>query len=112
MSRSSEPFWWSLFAAGGVVAAFLMPATILVTGLLVPAGLVSADTLEPLLHQPLVRLYLFVVIALPLFHAAHRTRLTLIDLKVRAMRGWPGFLLYAVAVAGTLAAAWLVIRQA
>jgi fumarate reductase subunit D len=94
----------------GVAAAFLMPVTILVTGVLLPTGLVSAAGLERLLHHPLARLYLLLVIALPLFHAAHRTRFTLADLGLRGMRGWPSLLLYGVAIAGTAAAAILLIR--
>ncbi|MES4792526.1 MAG: fumarate reductase subunit D, partial [Chloroflexota bacterium] len=31
--RSNEAFWWSLFSAGGVISAFLLPITILITGL-------------------------------------------------------------------------------
>lgn len=34
--RFLEPLWWVLFSAGGVVAAFLVPAHIVLTGLAMP----------------------------------------------------------------------------
>ncbi len=74
MARSNEPFWWSLFSAGGVVAAFFLPVTILITGILVPAGWLMAEDLRVLVGHPLTRLYLFVLISLPMFHWAHRFR--------------------------------------
>jgi fumarate reductase subunit D len=110
MMRSSEPFWWSLFGAGGVVSAFLTPITLVVTGVLLPAGLVTPASLSHLMHHPLARLYLFVLISLSLFHAAHRSRFTLVDLGLRWMRGTGSLLLYAGAIAGSLLAAWLLIR--
>ncbi|MGH2399043.1 MAG: hypothetical protein ACRDF6_04290, partial [bacterium] len=36
--RTTEPLWWLLFAAGGTVAAFLLPAQVLLTGLAAPLG--------------------------------------------------------------------------
>jgi Fumarate reductase subunit D len=46
MKRSDEPVYWLLFGAGGVVAAVLLPVMILITGLLVPLGILNADTLS------------------------------------------------------------------
>jgi fumarate reductase subunit D len=46
MKRSDEPVYWLLFGAGGVVAAVLLPVLILITGLLVPLGILNADTLS------------------------------------------------------------------
>ena len=36
--RSSEPFFWSLFGAGGVVVAFIVPMLIFITGVAGPLG--------------------------------------------------------------------------
>ena len=36
MKRSNEAFLWSLFSAGGVMAALFVPALVLVTGLVLP----------------------------------------------------------------------------
>ncbi len=80
MARSNEPIWWSLFSAGGVVAAFFMPVTILITGIVVPADWLKAEDLRELVGHPLPRLYLFVLISLPMFHWAHRFRDVAVDL--------------------------------
>lgn len=109
MSRRSEPFWWSLFAAGGAVTAFFLPVTIFLTGVALPAGWIAPSSLYLLLHHPLARLYLFLVISLALFHAAHRIRWTLADLGLRSFRGGLGNLLYGLALVGTAAALWLAI---
>ena len=31
--RSHEPFWWSIFGMGGVIAALFIPVMIFVTGI-------------------------------------------------------------------------------
>jgi fumarate reductase subunit D len=111
MAKSNEPIWWSLFAAGGVVAALFLPATMFITGFAIPTGLIDEHKLFDLIHHPLTRLYLFVVIAFPLFHGAHRSLFTLIDLGLKEMRSLLAVLLYGGAVAGTVIAAWLLIRM-
>lgn len=82
MPRSNTPFLWFLFSAGGTVAAFLFPVHLLLTGLAIPLGWVEGPRYEALLElarQPLARVYLLVLISLPLFHWAHRFRYTLYD---------------------------------
>jgi fumarate reductase subunit D len=111
MNRTSEPLWWSLFAAGGQVSAFFTPATAFLTGIAVPAGLISAPGLFNLVHHPLTRLYLFLVISLPLFHGAHRTLTTLAEIGLKGMRQVLAFLLYGAAVVGTVVAAVLLVRM-
>jgi fumarate reductase subunit D len=110
MAKSNEPFWWALFGAGGMVAALFLPATVLVTGFAVPAGSVTEGDLRALLANPLVRLYLFVLISLSLFHWAHRFRFTLVDLGLQAARSVVAWLCYGSAVLGTLLAALLALR--
>ena len=39
--KTCEPFWWALFSAGGVVAAFLIPIHIVIVGFAVPLGWIS-----------------------------------------------------------------------
>ena len=89
--NSLEPLWWSLFGIGGAVAAFLFPLHIFIQGVAKPLGLVSPDILNydqlhALFQSPvislIVKLYLFALIVFPLFHAAHRIRLTLEDLRM------------------------------
>ena len=48
MAKSNEPIFWSLFSAGGVVAAFFIPITIVLTGMAVPADWISAEALREL----------------------------------------------------------------
>lgn len=82
MRRDLTPLLWTLFSAGGTVAAFLFPVHLFLTGLAFPLGWVappSYDFALELLRHPLVRLYFFVLISLPLFHWAHRFRYTLYD---------------------------------
>src|SRR5438132_1579786 len=105
--RKSEPVWWSLFAVGGVTAAMLMPITIVVLGLGVASGIVSADSLFNLIHNPITRIFLFVLISLSLFHGAHRTLFTLIDLGMKSIRGPLAIILHGTAVVGTILAAYL-----
>jgi fumarate reductase subunit D len=82
--HASHAFWWGLFAVGGMTAAILVPIHILVQGVVGPLGIVPAvtnryETVAAAFANPLVRLYFFVLISLPLFHAAHRLRFTLYD---------------------------------
>jgi fumarate reductase subunit D len=110
MAKSNEPFWWGLFSAGGVVAALLMPITIFITSLGVALGWFSADHLRSLMVHPLGKLYLLLVISLPLFHFAHRFRFTLVDLGLKAASGLISVLCYGSAIVGTLAAVVLIVR--
>ncbi len=38
MKRSNEAFWWSLFAAGGVLAALFVPVLVVMTGFVLPSA--------------------------------------------------------------------------
>ncbi|MDH3741963.1 MAG: fumarate reductase subunit D, partial [Hyphomicrobiales bacterium] len=91
MAKSNKPIVWSLFAGGGLVSAFLIPAMIVITGLAVPMGLLPEDALAydrmlALTGNPIGKLVLFAVIFLSLWHAAHRLRMTLHDLGIRSGR--------------------------
>lgn len=86
-SRSNEPVVWSLFGAGGMVVAFLLPALILTTGIIVPLGVAPEKSLS--YEQTLLfaqswwgALFILAIIALPLFHAAHRIYHGLHDLHL------------------------------
>lgn len=110
MAKSNEPALWALFSAGGVVAAFLMPVTIVITSIGVLQGWVSADRMWDLLHNWLVRLYLVVLISLPLFHWAHRFRFTLVDLGLKSAKWLIAVLCYGAAFVGSVLAIILVCR--
>src|SRR5205809_4636429 len=78
--KNTEPLWWGLFSAGGVVAAFLVPIHILIFGFAVPLGWISDSGM--LYHNWLIKIYLFVLITLPLYHWAHRFYFALNDMKL------------------------------
>ena len=111
--QSNEPFFWGLFSAGGVVAAFLAPIHVLLFGLVFPLGLSgltppSYDHLLALARLPLVRVYLFALCSLPLFHWAHRFRFTLYDgLQIKHLNEVIFGFCYGGALAGTGLAAYL-----
>lgn len=110
MAKSNDPLWWGMFSAGGQISALLMPITVLLIGIGLPLGWISAQGLYDLIHHPLTRLYLFVLIWLSLFHGAHRTITTLVELGLKGMRGLLAFLLYGGAIVGTVLAAVFLIR--
>jgi fumarate reductase subunit D len=107
--------WWFLFAQGGVVAAILIPAHILVQGILGPLGTVPVadrhyDTWVRLVGNPIVKLYLLVLIALPFFHFAHRLRYLLVDLGVPAARSLPAqVIFYGGAIVVTAVTIWVLL---
>ena len=109
MVRSNEPIVWSLFSAGGVVAAFLMPIALLITAIAVPAEVVSAESLRQLVDYPLVRLFLIVLISLPMFHWAHRFRYVAIDLGLKGMSAVLPWICYGTALGVSLLAVWFAL---
>jgi succinate dehydrogenase subunit D len=82
MARSNKPILWLPFAAGGLVAALIIPVLILITGLLLPLGVVHLpyEKMAAFAHNPLGKLILFGMVAFPAWHAAHRLRMTAHDL--------------------------------
>ncbi len=100
MARSNKPLVWSLFAAGGTVSAFVLPVIML---LLILAGLGQVPTaleyenIHAFAANWFGKLALFGVVALCLWHAAHRLRDALHGLGLRADK--------AVAITGYAAAA-------
>ena len=111
-------FWWFMFANGGGIAAIFLPIHILTQGILGPLGVVPVvdrnyDTWISALGNPIVKLYLLTVIAVPFFHFAHRLRYLLVDFGVRAAKGLASqVLFYGFAVAVTLVAIWLLLTVA
>ena len=82
MARSNKPILWLPVAAGGLVAALIIPVLILITGLLMPLGILPLphEKIAAFAHNPLGKLILFGTVALPAWHAAHRLRMTAHDL--------------------------------
>ncbi len=109
--RQLEPFLWLLFSAGGVLAALLIPALVLLFGLMFPLGLLPAPNharFLALLASPLTRLALFLVVMLSLFHWAHRFRYTLYDgLQIKHLNEIVRLFCYGGAIAGSAYAAYI-----
>lgn len=109
--RPKEPFLWTLFSMGGVVAALFIPVHLFLFGLAFPLGWLEPpgyEALAALLRHPLARLYLFVLCSLPLFHWAHRFRYTLYDgLQIKHLNEVINAFCYGGAIVGTLIAAYL-----
>jgi fumarate reductase subunit D len=112
--RSIEPLLWLLFSAGGVLAALLLPALVLLLGLAIPLGWLPAPDfghLLAVLRHPLTRVVLFLLCALSLCHAAHRFRYTLYDgLQIKHLNGLINLLCYGSAIVGSVAALYLLWR--
>jgi len=110
--RPWSPLLWALFSAGGTTAALLYPVHLLLTGFAYPLGWVQAPSHEALLglvRHPAVRLYLLVLIAVPLFHWAHRFRYTLYDgLQLKHLAGPIAALCYGAAAIGSVLAAGVI----
>lgn len=100
--RCNEPFFWSLFAAGGTITALLAPALIVTLGFLVPADQVSFERLHSILTNPLGRLALVGLAGLTLFHAAHRLRHTLLEVGLRRLARPIAVVCYLSALAGSV----------
>lgn len=89
MKRSNAPVFWLLFGAGGMLAALFGPALVFVTGLAVPLGwplpgdLLSYPRVLAFAQHWVGKAFLFVVIALFAWHAAHRILCSLHDLGIR-----------------------------
>ncbi len=100
--RSNEPVFWSLFGAGGVVAAFIVPILIVITGIAVPLGILAPETLaydqmHAFAGNFFGKLFIFAVICLPLWHTAHRVFLSLHDLGIHWGRTFFRWLCYGLA---------------
>jgi fumarate reductase subunit D len=112
MAKSNKPIFWSLFAAGGTLAAFLAPVLALLF-LLAALGhaphLLDYAQLHAFAANWFGKLVAFGIIALFLWHAAHRLRVTLHDFGVRR-DGVVAVVVYIVAAVGTVLAAMYLLR--
>jgi fumarate reductase subunit D len=104
MLERITPLLWLLFSAGGTVAALLFPVHLFLTGLAFPLEWLEAPRYElfhRLVTHPVIRLYLFALISLPLFHWAHRFRYTLYDgLQLKHLTELIAVLCYGAALLG------------
>lgn len=83
-----EPLWWGLFSAGGICFAMFVPAAIVVFAVLAPMGVIelNIEQVRAWFSSIWGLLFIGAVICLPAFHAAHRIRHGLHDVKLGSDR--------------------------
>jgi fumarate reductase subunit D len=112
--RSNAPIFWGLFGAGGMLAALFGPMLILITGILVPTGaLLPADTMSypkmlAFAQNFIGKGFIFVVISLFLWHAAHRIYHSLHEVGIHAGMG-AKLICYGAALISTLISAYVLL---
>lgn len=111
--RPIEPLLWTLFSAGGMVAALVLPALVLFNGLAVGFGWIeplSYESIRQFVAFPVSRALMFIVLSLSLFHWGHRFRYTLYDgLQLKHLNELISVTCYGSAVLGTIAAGYLLL---
>lgn len=112
MAKSNKPIFWSLFAAGGTLAAFVAPVLavlFLMTALGHPPALFGYAQMHAFVAGWLGKLVLFGVITLFLWHAAHRLRTTLHDFGLH-QDSLIAVIVYSVAAVGTVLTGTYLLR--
>ncbi len=113
--RSNAPIFWALFGAGGMLSALLGPMLVFITGLAVPlVWLLPPDTMSyphmlAFAQNIIGKGFIFAIIALFLWHAAHRIYHSLHDVGIHAGTA-AKLLCYGLAMLGTLLAAYALLR--
>jgi fumarate reductase subunit D len=112
MARSNKPIVWGPFAAGGTLTAFLTPVLVVLT-LLAAFGyapqVFSYESMRSLAAHWAAKAAFVAVIGLSLWSAAHRLRITLYDLGLRADT-LVATVLYAATLACTGAAIYYLLK--
>ena len=108
-----EPLIWVLFGQGIMIGTMLLTGWILVVGLLIPLGIVDGDALayeraSRLATNPIGRLVLLGIIALPAWKGAHHVRHFFIDMGHAEKDGVIGSACYVIALAISLAGVYAV----
>ena len=112
MARVNKALFWSLFAAGGTLTAFVFPALALIVVFAAygsPPDVMAFEQIHGLLSNWLVKLVAFGTVALALWHAAHRMRTALHGIGLRA-DGAVAVVGYGLAMLGTLLAAYFLVQ--
>jgi len=112
MAKINKALFWSLFAAGGTVTAFVFPVLALIV-LMAASGstpdIMSFEQMRGLLGNWLGKLVAFGIVSLALWHAAHRLRTALHGLGLRA-DGAVAFAGYGIALLGTIVVAFRLLQ--
>jgi fumarate reductase subunit D len=112
VKRSNKPIFWSLFGGGGMLSALIGPMLIFITGIAVPMGWLSRETMsyERMLaaaQNGFGKVAIVAVIGLFLFHGCHRMYHSLHDFGIHVGPGRKA-LFHGFAALGTAAALYLV----
>ena len=117
MTKTFEPLWWSLFSAGGLVAALFLPIMILLSGIAMPlewfgvgGDVFAYERMRGFVTHPIAQIFLFVLISFPLFHSAHRIHAALSDPWLKHMESFLSVVLYGGAFTGTILTAVILLR--
>lgn len=107
MRRSIQPPFWLLFGAGGMLSALVGWMLVLLTGIAAPLGIVdwmSPPNVRAFAQSVAGKAFVFAVVALFLWHGAHRIFHSLHDL---GLPSGPGAMIacYGLAVGGAATAA-------
>jgi len=102
---------WALFANAAVVAALIMPAHILVQGVLGPLGVLPSfdrhyATFAAAIGNPLVKIYLLLIMGACFYLCGHRVRYVIHELGVHGKLR-VGLVMYGLAGIATVAGAYL-----
>lgn len=112
MAKINKALFWSLFAAGGTLTAFVFPALVVVTLLAAygnPPEILSFDQIHGLLQNWFAKMVALGIVSLALWHAAHRLRTALHGLGLRA-DGAIAVAGYGIALVGTVLAAYFLLQ--
>ena len=111
MKRSNAPVFWALFGAGGMLSALFGPMLVFITGVAVPTGwllpgdLLSYSRMLAFAQHWAGKAFVFAVIALFIWHAAHRLLKSLHDVGIHPGMAAKG-LCYGGAASVSLLALW------
>ena len=110
-----EPVIWLLFGGGILLGTMLLTGWLLVVGLAIPLGIVPGEALSfarahALAANPIGRLVLAALIALPLWKGAHHLRHLSLDNGGLARDPFVAGTLYLIATLGSVAAIVAVSR--
>ena len=115
LKRSNAPVFWGLFGAGGMLSALVGPALVFITGiavplgLLLPSGTMGYTKMLSFAQSFIGKGFIFAVISLFLWHAAHRIFHSLHEVGIHAGMG-AKLICYGSAFVGTIISASVLLR--
>jgi len=116
MAKVNKAMFWSLFAAGGTLTAFVFPVLALIILIAahgsLPDGIpeiMKFEQMKELLANWIGKLAAFGTVSLALWHAAHRLRVGLYGLGLRA-DSLVAVVGYGIALVGTILTAYYLLQ--